>query len=265
MKKLSKLMESVWSDMQDRGTGDVDRKEDEAWRTFELDGKKYKLSRNVELQEKEFLEENDGDQWDYFGFNIPKDSNVIDEVGFACKDYYIGGDDDYDAYCLRSYIEKPVDEVKREMYDKMIACGHINEMNIKEIKDILLKYTKQITDEFLGEYARYQVYALYSSDYGDGYAIYVNADAEYVPDDVEFPSEYIEDEHNITYPLIDGWYENLVFDITEAYKKLGWVISTQHRLDDYDSPRMTDDVVFIKLKEGYKPGMDDEDENDYTI
>ena len=37
MKKLSKLMESVWSDMQDRGTGDVDRKEDEAWRTFELE------------------------------------------------------------------------------------------------------------------------------------------------------------------------------------------------------------------------------------
>ena len=65
--------------------------------------------------------------------------------------------------------------------------------------------------------------------------------------------------------MIDGWYENLVFDITEAYKKLGWVISTQHRLDDYDSPRMTDDVVFVKLKEGYKPGMDDEDENDYTI
>ena len=42
-------------------------------------------------------------------------------------------------------------------------------------------------------------------------------------------------------------------------------LSTQHRLDDYDSPRMTDDVVFVKLKEGYTPGMDDEDEEDYTI
>ena len=54
MKKLSKITESIWSDIQDRSAGDVVRKEDEITTKEELQDKIYEL----------YIEQGDGETLD---------------------------------------------------------------------------------------------------------------------------------------------------------------------------------------------------------
>ena len=265
MKKLSRIMESIWSDMQDRGSGDAVKKEDKPWASFELDGKKYILSQNVEYLSDEYLEENDGDDWNCFGFNHSTDKVIIDEVQFSFRDYDLD-EDNYDTYVLRDFFDmsKSNWELRKDyILKKIIDEGYINYMPIPEVKEILLDFTRRIIDDnHLSEYAAYQIFQLMGNDYGENYAIYVNVDPEYVPDDTEFPDEYIEDEHNIMFPMFDNWGDELRDKLIEVYEKLGWTKSEEHELDPYESPNYTESLVFVKLKEGYVPGEDDEDEDE---
>ena len=70
------------------------------------------------------------------------------------------------------------------------------------------------------------------------------------------------DANTIFYPVIDGWREELENDLREAYANLGWVESTNHEMDPFESPSGADDLCFLKLKEGAQRTDDIDDEDD---
>ena len=271
MKKLSTLCESLWADVQSQAAGEQVKEEDRPWVSFELDGNKYIFSKYAKELSDKFFEDNDDDGWNCFGFNKPSEGIIVNEVKFSYKNYDFD-EDNYDVYVLRDFFDMSKKNRwifrKDYIYDQIVKNGYIESMPIPEIKEILLDFTRRIFDENrLSEYAAYQIFSLMSSDYGDNYAIYVSVDSDYTPDDTEFPEEYIEDEHSILYPTFDGWSDDLEKALIDAYEKLGWTKSEEHQLDPYDSPSYTESLVFVKLKEGYVPGEnedeDDEEDDEY--
>ena len=265
MKKLSKLCESLWADIQGQASGEEVKAEDRPWVSFEIDGSKYVLSKYVQDLEEKYLEENDGDEWNCFGFVKPRDGGVLHEVQFSYRDNDLE-EDQYDVFVIRDFYDTSKDNwvLKRDyLYNLMVKSGYIESMPLPEIKKVLLDFTNKIFDDNrLSEYAEYQIFCMMGSDYGENYAIYVNTDSEYVPDDTGFDIEYIEDEHEITFPMLNGWSDDLEDALTEAYENLGWTKSEEHELDPWDSPRETQSLVFVKLKEGYNKDEDEDDEED---
>ena len=108
MKKLSKITESIWSDIQDRSSGDTIR-EEEVGKYITIDGVKWVLSKDFWDLGDEYNDEN-SDEWRCFAFNKPKDGTKIirgngEDTGVFGYDKWDIGEDEYDVYVLKGYID----------------------------------------------------------------------------------------------------------------------------------------------------------------
>ena len=257
MKKLSRIDESIWTDMQKRSSGDDVRQEDKGI-SLVIDGVKYQLLKNFwELGD--VYEEENSDSWRCFAFNKPENGTTIsgdgDDTGVFGSDKWDIGDDKYDVYVLREYIDMDRDDY----IDKMIKNGNFEQMYSTEleIQDILVKYTKKIfEDNHMSDFAKYTIYEVIGQDWDFGGAIFF-ADGKLLfgkgkkelPCDVDFEHGEVEDVHQIDFPMLDNWYEDLKKELIDAYKKLGWVHLENHELDAFNSPSDTDSLAFAKFKD----------------
>ena len=251
-----KVNESLWSDIQDRNSGEVVRKEDTS-NVIEIDGVKY-IFLNDFWNLGDVYEEENSNKWTCFAFNKPKSGNVIkgdtDDTGVFGWDKWDIGEEEYDVYVLREYID-----VDRDDYiQQLIHNGHFEQMygEFSEIQDILVKYTKKIfEDNHMSEFAYYTIYEMIGQDWDFGGAIYfadgkmLFGEKRELPCDVDFEHGEVDDVHQIDFPMLDNWYEDLKKELIEAYKKIGWVYLENHKLDPDNNPNNTDSVAFAKFKD----------------
>jgi len=258
MKKLSNILkESVWSDMHRRSNGDEFRKEDVGI-LVTIDGVKYNITREVMTLGEDYVEDYEM-EWDGFGFDKSSDNTIRLENNCEFVGHGEYCRDNHDIYVLRQYIEKTPEEHIKEMMEK----GYVDTMNNHPIQKILEDYLKKIyTDNHMSEYAEFVLNDLSTSDFLSNICFEVSAGIDYCPDDVEYDKNDILDANTIFYPVIDGWREELENDLREAYTNLGWVESTNHEMDPFESPSGADDLCFLKLKEGAQRTDDIDDEDD---
>ena len=268
MKKLSQITESIWSDIQDRSAGENMRQEEgKIVLKLDIDGVTYKFS-NVFMSMGEEYEEENSEKWKCFAFNIPDDGSTLihgntEDVGAFGMDRWDIGEDTYDVYVIRDYIDKTSEDIINELIDN----GDLNEMPIPEVKDLLLKYTRKILeDNHMSEYAYYQIYELWPSDWSHDTAIFINVSKDDMYDMIcdEFEDEdAIEEIHCIIFPMLDNWYEDLEKEITVAYQKLGWIMTEDSELlDPHNGPGDTAALCFVKFVDGYVPSEHNDDEED---
>ncbi len=261
MKKLSNITESIWGDIRRRGLGDDVKQEDKGI-TLVIDGVKYQLMKDFWGLGDVYEEEN-SDPWRCFAFNRPKNNPTIiwgdTEIAgvFGCDKWDIG-EDEYDVYVLRDYIDKDRDDY----IDELIKNGRFEQMYSSEleIQDILVKYTKKIfEDNHMSEFAKYTIYDLIGTDYDVGGAILYEDDGTWYDDDgnptippcelEDVDYDTVQDIHIITYPMLDNWYEDLRKELIDTYTKLGWVHLKEFELDYENNPSGTEGVAFIKFKD----------------
>lgn len=261
MKKLSNIYESTWGDMIKRAEGDEIRKEDKGI-TLVIDGVKYTLMKDFWGLGDKYEEEN-SDPWRCFAFNKPYDRPTViwgdTEIAgvFGCDKWDIG-EDEYDVYVLRDYID-----IDRDDYiDSLIKNGQFDQMygEFSEIQDILVKYTKKIfEDNHMSDFAYYTIYEIIGQDWDFGGAIHFEEDGTWYDDDGN-PSippceldnvdyDTVQDIHIITYPMLDNWYEELRQELIDAYTKLGWTHLKEYELDYDNNPGNSEGVAFVKFKD----------------
>ena len=260
MKKLSKLQESIWTNINKRSEGNLERQEDLIDSFFvTVDGVKYNIG-PIMPAIKDF-EEEEGTDWFGLGFNTPKNGSTIIYDDFEVSTMYGDMSGVFDVYVLHKYA----DMTQKEHVDEMIKAGHIDTMGNPTIQKILEKYLNKIYDDHhMSEYADYVINSLTSSDFSVDACFDVSIN-EYCPDDVEYDGEDILDSNTIMYPVLDDWNVELLKELRAEYAKLGWVESEQHEIDPWESPQDSNDICFLKLKEGAKRtdvDEDDEDEDD---
>jgi hypothetical protein len=250
--------ESIWSDIQKRSTGDVVRKEDGyiALKLM-LDGDEYKFTNIFMSMGDEYNEEN-SDEWTCFAFNLPDNgTNIItgntEENGVFGIDSASLGDNAYDKYVLKEYIEKSQDELA----DDIIKNGFLNMIGneYKEIQDILVKYTKKIFEEnLMSDLAIYNIYSLRNSDwYTELGAIWFYEGTDICESELEeeFPGRKIISEHVISFAELNhSWMKGLENELVNAYEKMGWVRADADPIDPYSgNPGNTYGIIFIKFDE----------------
>ena len=258
MKKLSKLTETYWSGMNKRAQGTSVRKEDK--KSFvTVDGVKYDIGELL-LTVPEF-EEKEGEEWFGLGFDKPKDGSTVisQNEDFEFSTEYDDMSSNYDVYVLHKYIDMTREEHIKEMIDK----GDIDKMGNPPIQKILEKYLNKIYDDnYMSEYAEYVINSLTMTDFSVNLCFDVSTHDCY-PDDVEYDNNDILDSNTIMYPVIDNWYIELLKELREEYEKLGWTESMNHIIDPYDSPKNTDEICFLKLKDGAKTIENDDEEEEF--
>ena len=250
MKKLSKIDESIWSDIQKRSSGDVIRKEDMG-KTIEIDGKKWILSYEF-WSLGDMYEEENSDEWVCFAFNAPTDgTNRIvgdtEDTGVFGYDKWDIGETPYDIYVLRDYLNKPFEQLVNDA----IENGNINSTGIAEIEITMIDYIELLYKKHMSDFAKYWIYELHNSDWSDDYVISVYTVVEDIPDYIynEFDGHNIIEAHQIVFPEIDDWCDNFDKAITDVYLNLGWNKSSEYEIDQFSSPGNTRGICFIKISE----------------
>ena len=254
-------MESIWSDLQRRSSGETIKKED-IGKIIEIDGVKYTLSKEFWALGDEYEEEN-SDKWRCFAFNKPKSGTLVEgngeDTGVFGEDKWDIGEDSgpghtYDVYVLRDYIDKDRDDY----IDELIKNGTFEQVDSEfaEIQDILVNYTKKIfEDNHMSEFAHYTIYEMLGENW-DFYGAIRFVDAKYIhcgkkpyrlPCDTEVKYDKLEDYHIILYPLIDNWADKLELEIITIYNNLGWTQIEEFSVDPFDSPCETGALCFAKL------------------
>lgn len=260
MKKLSKITESVWGDIRKRSNGDEVKQEDKGI-TLVIDGVKYQLLKDFWELGTVYEEEN-SDPWRCFAFNRPTSGTVImgdgEDVGVFGIDKWDIGEDEYDVYVLREYIDKDRDDY----IDELIENGRFEQMYSTEleIQDILVKYTKKIfEDNHMSDFAKFTIYDMIGQDWDFGGAILYEEDGTWYDEDgnptippcelKDVDYDTVQDIHIITYPMLDNWYEDLRKELIDTYTKLGWVHLKEFELDYENNPSGAEAVAFIKFKD----------------
>lgn len=251
MKKLSQMMESVWSDIQDRSAGETFRKEDIGKKII-IDGVNYNLTKEFWDKGDQFNEDS-SEEWTCFAFNKPdKNPNVIlgDTDGAFGRDMYDLGSEayEYDVYVLRDYLEVPV----QEQVKTLVYHGGIPGVNIPEIRDILEKYIEKIYSEnHMSDAAAFRIYETHGGI--SNTIISIGTNNTKIPECIDDYDDYyerqddVEDIHEMIYPGIDGWFENLESELIEAYTKLGWEQLKGYETDPYDDISALG-LCFVKWK-----------------
>ena len=256
MKKLSKITESIWSDMQDRSAGDVVRKEDEG-KYITIDGVKWVLSKDFWDLGDEYNDEN-SDEWRCFAFNKPKDgTNIVrgngEDTGVFGYDRLDIGEDEYDVYVIDDFINYTTAD---KFIDYIVNDCHCFNNLEKEIYDILVKYLRKVFDDkHMSEFAYYIIYEHWGSDRDGGCETPISAYVDHYSTelpveevDFEYNNKDIESIHYLDYVMLDNWYEDLRSELISTYQKLGYIWLKDYELDPFNSPGKTEGLCFVKIK-----------------
>ena len=271
MKKLSEILESIWSDIQDRSGGEDLRKEDgKIVLKLDIDNVTYRFTDLFMSMGEEYNEEN-SEKWSCFAFNKPDNGSTLihgntEYVGAFGESSYDVMDSPknkgiYDVYVLREFTEKS----KEELIEDMLNEVHINDIPHKPIQDIIRKYVTRIFDLFLmSEYTYYTLFDVDGSDFSKGTAIWYYRDND--PTDIELCDEFedynIEYVDSFTYADWDWWCNDLEKELTEEYEKMGYVKAESDGIDPFGGcPQETSGLLFVKLGDRKEDDEDDEDED----
>ena len=253
--KKKHINESIWSDMQDRSTGDVVRKEEEG-KYITIDGVKWVLSKDFWDLGDEYNDEN-SDEWRCFAFNKPKDGTKLvrgngEDTGVFGYDRWDIGEDEYDVYVIDDFINYTTAD---KFIDHIVKDCHSFDDVEKEIYDILVKYLRKVFDDkHMSEFAYYIIYEHWGSDRDSGcetpISTYVNYSTELPVEEVDFEynKEDIESIHYLDYVMLDNWYEDLRSELISAYQELGYIWLKDYELDPFNSPGNTEGLCFVKIK-----------------
>ena len=253
--KKKHINESIWSDMQDRSTGDVVRKEEEG-KYITIDGVKWVLSKDFWDLGDEYNDEN-SDEWRCFAFNKPKDgTNIVrgngEDTGVFGYDRWDIGEDEYDVYVIDDFINYTTAD---KFINHIVKDCHSFDDVEKEIYDILVKYLRKVFDDkHMSEFAYYIIYEHWGSDRDSGcetpISTYVNYSTELPVEEVDFEynKEDIESIHYLDYVMLDNWYEDLRSELISTYQELGYIWLKDYELDPFNSPGNTEGLCFVKIK-----------------
>ena len=102
----------------------------------------------------------------------------------------------------------------------------------------------------MSDYAKFWIYELMNSDVDKNMVIAYCEGTDYSEINAikdEFDNIY--DARMFLYPAIEGWYEGLEKELTEAYEKAGWVKSKSYEPDwnNSDIPGGVIGLCFVKL------------------
>ena len=256
MKKLSKLTESLWTDIQSRSAGDDVRKED-IGKIIEIDGVKYTLMRDFWELGNEFNDEN-SDEWRCFAFNKPKDGTKViygngEDVGTFGYDKWDIGETEYDVYVIDDLIHYTTSD---KFIEYIVNDCHCFDNLEKEIYDILVKYLRKVfEDNHMSEFAHYIIYEHWGSTRDGGCETPIETYVDLHPTELpveevgfEYNKEDIESIHYLDYAMLDNWYEDLKNELISTYQKLGYVWLEDYELDPFESPGNTEGLCFVKFK-----------------
>ena len=242
------LNESIWSDIQDRSAGDTIR-EEEVGKYITIDGVKWVLSKDFWDLGDEYNDEN-SDEWRCFAFNKPKDGTKIirgngEDTGVFGYDKWDIGEDEYDVYVLKDYI----DYSKEELVENAMDSYYLDNSDYI-VQGILKKYVTDVFENHMSDYAKFWIYELMNTDVDKNMVIAYCEGTDYSEIDAiadEFDNIY--DARMFLYPEIEGWYEGLEKELTEAYEKAGWVKSKSYEPDwnNSDIPGGVMGLCFVKL------------------
>ena len=242
------LNESIWSDIQDRSAGDTIR-EEEVGKYITIDGVKWVLSKDFWDLGDEYNDEN-SDEWRCFAFNKPKDGTKIirgngEDTGVFGYDKWDIGEDEYDVYVLKGYI----DYSKEELVENAMDSYYLDNSDYI-VQGILKKYVTDVFENHMSDYAKFWIYELMNTDVDKNMVIAYCEGTDYSEIDAiadEFDNIY--DARMFLYPAIEGWYEGLEKELTEAYEKAGWVKSKSYEPDwnNSDIPGGVMGLCFVKL------------------
>ncbi len=242
------LNESIWSDIQDRSAGDTIR-EEEVGKYITIDGVKWVLSKDFWDLGDEYNDEN-SDEWRCFAFNKPKDGTKIirgngEDTGVFGYDKWDIGEDEYDVYVLKGYI----DYSKEELVENAMDSYYLDNSDYI-VQGILRKYVTDVFENHMSDYAKFWIYELMNTDVDKNMVIAYCEGTDYSEIDAiadEFDNIY--DARMFLYPEIEGWYEGLEKELTEAYEKAGWVKSKSYEPDwnNSDIPGGVMGLCFVKL------------------
>ena len=242
------IKESIWSDIQDRSMGKTVREEDIAL-TLVIDGEKYTFLTDFWDLGDEYNDEN-SDEWRCFAFNKPKDgTNIVrgngEDTGVFGYDRWDIGEDEYDIYVLKDYIDYSKEELVENAMD-----SYYLENSDYIVQGILRKYVTDVFENHMSDYAKFWIYELMNSDVDKNMVIAYCEGTDYSEINAikdEFDNIY--DARMFLYPAIEGWYEGLEKELTEAYEKAGWVKSKSYEPDwnNSDIPGGVMGLCFVKL------------------
>ena len=248
IKKISNIKESIWSDIQDRSMGKTVRKEDIAL-TLVIDGEKYTFLTDFWDLGDEYNDENSY-EWRCFAFNKPKDGTKTirgngEDTGVFGYDRWDIGEDEYDIYVLKDYI----DYSKEELVENAMDSYYLDNSDYI-VQGILRKYVTDVFENHMSDYAKFWIYELMNSDVDKNMVIAYCEGTDYSEINAikdEFDNIY--DARMFLYPAIEGWYEGLEKELTEAYEKAGWVKSKSYEPDwnNSDIPGGVMGLCFVKL------------------
>ena len=254
--KKKHINESIWSDMQDRSTGNIVRKE-EVGKYITIDGVKWVLSKDFWDLGDEYNDEN-SDEWRCFAFNKPKDgTNIVrgngEDTGVFGYDKWDIGEDEYDVYVIDDFINYTTAD---KFIDYIVNRCHCFDDLEKEIYDILVKYVRKVFDDkHMSEFAYYIIYEHWGSTRDGGCETPIEAYVELHPTklpveevDFEYNKEDIESIHYLDYVMLDNWYKDLRSELISTYQKLGYIWLKDYELDLSESPGNTDGLCFVKIK-----------------
>ena len=251
-------MESVWGDMQDRGTGELEKTEDTAHivASVVIDGVKYRFKDDFMGMGDEYTEDNRED-WRAFAFNkMPNGSTIIsgdtDAAGAFGVDNWDIGYDDYDVYVLKDYMNMTSDELAQRAIDYFWDdCGQM--YRVGDVHNIIEKYIKDVFVNHMSDYARFWITEVSKRDIIDErFVINLCDDIDIAEMDVvkeEFEGREIEYAHIYLYPTLDGWQESFEKELMEEYEKEGWTKSETFDVDYDVVPGKTTSLCFVQFED----------------
>ena len=263
MKRLSKIIESVWSDMEDRGTEEVLKREDGVL-VLELviDGVKYRFNDQFMGMGDTYVEE-EGKEWTGFAFNkMPNGSSIIkgdtDAAGvFGSNNYDFGDVGDYDVYVLRDYIDNTKENlIKLSVNVAFEPCPE--HYYVDGLHETIERYVRDIYENHMSDYAQYCLVCITDSEdwIPDHFVLNLSqgtdlAEFEVVKD--EFAGRNIFTAHMYLYPQIKGWTENLENDLKKIYEKSGWTKSESFEVDYSIVPSNSSGICFVMFDDDEEP------------
>ena len=246
--KKKHINESIWSDIQDRSMGKTVREEDIAL-TLVIDGEKYTFLTDFWDLGDEYNDENSY-KWRCFAFNKPKDGTKTirgngEDTGVFGYDKWDIGEDEYDVYVLKGYI----DYSKEELVENAMDSYYLDNSDYI-VQGILKKYVTDVFENHMSDYAKFWIYELMNTDVDKNMVIAYCEGTDYSEINAikdEFDNIY--DARMFLYPAIEGWYEGLEKELTEVYEKAGWVKSKSYEPDwnNSDIPGGVMGLCFVKL------------------
>ena len=262
MKRLSKILESVWSEMEDRGTGDVLKKEDGVVvQELTIDGVHYKFTDRF-MGMGDTYEEEEEKEWTGFAFNkMPNGSNVItgdtDAAGVFGSNYIDFGDvNDYDVYVLRDYIDNKKENLIQLSLDAVYEdCPE--HYYVEGLHETIEKYVRDIYENHMSDYAQYKlVCTTDNEDWMNAHFVmklYQDTDMgelEVVKEEFDKP---LLTTHNYLFPNIDGWTGNLIAELDQIYANEGWTKSKTFTVDDSIVPKLSTGVCYVLFDDEEEP------------